>query len=160
MPIMRLSDSPVKFYEPTKGLRRRVIRFTLGDWSGDGHEDTYPILAISFHDCNEISKAYWTAISNTGFNLHNEVCSDYEERWIEPDDLARLKELGWIPPEDFDERENRLTYDILFNMFVFMVRLGNSDITIEPINEEEEFFGSRSNDEDYPRYFNLGYGLG
>lgn len=77
------------------------IGFTLGDPSYDGHciKEEYHITAN--HSAESIAKAYKETSELLGFNLVEEVGTEYEgDRWVPEEFTSKLLSLGIIDCDD------------------------------------------------------------
>lgn len=81
------------------------ITFTLGDPSDDGHGRIREYHIRCNYSAEEITEAYKKAISILGFDYVEDICSEYEESYIDPDKAHILVEHGIISSEDL-ETEN------------------------------------------------------
>lgn len=81
------------------------ITFTLGDPSDDGHGKTKTFHIQCNYSVEEITEAYKKATSILGFDYVEDVCSEYEERYINPDEARILIEHGIISSEDLESED-------------------------------------------------------
>ena len=98
---------------------KHVFRLMLGDWSGDGHgiDTTYRIQ--SNKPIEEVRAAYFSALEQTGLDLTEEVCAEYEDNVITEEMVSRLKGLGlpvpadreWVQTDEFVD-DNTLTVNV------------------------------------------------
>lgn len=82
------------------------ITFTLGDPSDDGHGRIKEYHIRCNYSAEEITEAYKKATSILGFDYVENVCSEYEESYIDPDKACILIERGiisseYLEPEDY-----------------------------------------------------------
>jgi len=82
-----------------------TIKFQLGDWSKDGHNQHLDIFVTSNKPVADVREAYFTAVTKTGFDFGAEVCKDYEESTIPEHHADTLTKLGW---EFSDYEKNEL----------------------------------------------------
>jgi len=57
-----------------------TFRYTIGDWSDDGHGKTSVHKIRSNHTMKEIAVAYKASVKKTGVSFIDEVASDYQSR--------------------------------------------------------------------------------
>jgi hypothetical protein len=128
------------------------IVFDVGDFSLDGHEKGVGLVVRCNRDADAIAEAYHEACRRFGFVLHDRVAREYEDRSITEDDLARIKEVGWQVPDDFDREW--LQPEWLLSMMFHFVRSVDGDFAYEFVEREHFFKCGLSG-----RNFGLGYGL-
>ena len=114
---------------------KHVFRLMLGDWSGDGHgiDTTYRIQ--SNKPIEEVRAAYFSALEQTGLDLTEEVCAEYEDNVITEEMVSRLKGLGLPVPAD---REWVQT-DEFVDLVLAYIKLGDPALELEVLPFEEMF---------------------
>lgn len=127
----------------------RIIQFDLGDWSGDGHNKTYPLFISTNRSADEIADAYHKTVEAIGFDLAEQVAQEYHS--ITAESLKRLTDIGYIPSGELDA--DWLTPDELFSMFLVFVRYSDPCAILDLWKPDEIFFGVTN------RRFSLGYGI-
>lgn len=51
---------------------KNTFKWTLGDWSGDGHNQTSDVVFRTNNTADEIREAYWDSCVETGIALHRD----------------------------------------------------------------------------------------
>lgn len=120
-----------------------AITLLLGDPSGDGHGKSETIVINSNIDANDIKVAYKKASKELGFDLVNNVCSDYEDNFV-PKDIFDILVKNGMEYDLFDYEKNQLeaadtrgvsiSYNEYLNIYFFIVFFGNKDFEYEITN--------------------------
>lgn len=113
---------------------------TIGDWSNDGHgmTDTTFIELPTVKNEDELNDFYKVGTKIVGFNLVEEICSNYEENEMDEDKYKKLVKLGFVPykfmksnrkwEEDANYSEKNLCYHLntesYLDIYMFIVSLG------------------------------------
>lgn len=141
------------------------LKFTIGDWSKDGHSKHDDVLFTSNHTGKEVREAYKLAVVKSGFDLCKEVAREYEDSKISVEHLNLLKEkFGFDFEKEWDDLwrsyqdENAFAienYSDLCVMFLYMAKSELPDLEwkLEKSNTDEEVVGG------YSSGLSLGYGL-
>lgn len=132
-----------------------LLRFGVGDWSGDGHGKTEVFLVESSHSADDVAAAYQYACERIGFIFHNEVSADYEDNRIGAERLAALQAIGYDP---IDLDPEWLAPSDVWDMFVALVQHGNPTITLEEVDAEDFFRPTETEGVHDHRSFSIGYG--
>lgn len=114
-----------------------LINLIVGDWSHDGHSMTETITISCNLDKKETVKAYKKGTKKVGFDLTDDVCSDYEDMSVDPEVIKKMREAG-IRVEDFikqyeDDSSWSFEYDAtsFAEVWLQIARLGNPDLEYE-----------------------------
>jgi hypothetical protein len=119
-----------------------VVELVLGDWSGDGHKQSDKISIKSNLTDKEILKAYKAGSKKVGFDLINEVCSEYEDNRVSVEKVKALAEAGItnkmlcvdVNDEDDEDTTWSMWTDSYTELFLLIVKLGNKDFKYEYAN--------------------------
>jgi hypothetical protein len=68
------------------------IKFTLGDWSGDGHSIRETFIVNSNMTVQNVREIHFKSEEVLGFDI-GDICSEYGESWISKDFYYELQEL-------------------------------------------------------------------
>ena len=85
--------------------------------------------------CSQLKDAYRAGVKKSGVNVEEDVASEYEEDWIEPEIIEKLTPHGFVV-EDFCEKTIsedrwRLYPESYAELWLFIAKLGNSDLKYE-----------------------------
>lgn len=81
------------------------ITFKLGDPSDDGHGRIKEYHIRCNYSTEEITKAYKKAISILGFDYVEDICSEYQESYIDPNKARILVEHRIISSENLETED-------------------------------------------------------
>jgi hypothetical protein len=85
-------------------MEKHRICLTVGDWSGDGHEQSDNFYILSSLDKDSLAAAYKKGVEAIGFDLKKEL-DEYEEGVISSDKLRLLSKHGLLSDWGFDEEK-------------------------------------------------------
>lgn len=119
-----------------------VVNLVLGDWSGDGHSKTDFITIRSSLSPVALAKAYNMGCKIVGFDLSNEVASDYEDSRIRGEELKKLRAAGYTKELDDEYPENDsgneeydgtalLDSDTFAEIYLWVAQKGNPKLQYE-----------------------------
>jgi len=110
------------------------FELTLGDYSGDGHNqhETYNFATNKTKE--EFLSIY--AKSKESFDL-TLVCADYEEDYLEEEHVQKLRDLG-LNPENYceepdDEGKYKIWLDGFIDLFMDLLHVVNPSLEINQI---------------------------
>jgi len=127
-----------------------MMSLVLGDWSGDGHSISSQINILSNIDKEILLSAYVKGVEILGFDLINNVCSDFENNSLSSANLKALtkhgfkftelssyeeKDLEVCLKKDSDE-DFRLSPSQYSEIFLFIVKLGNKNFQYEILTQK------------------------
>lgn len=129
---------------------KHVVNLVVGDWSRDGHGHSDNVTIRSTLDKAAISKAYQKGTEIVGFNLSDEVASDYEDSRIRGDELKKLRAAGYTEPFDDEYPEGEegeyggtglLDPETFVELYLWIAQKGNSALQYEVIDASIEIGG-------------------
>ena len=103
-----------------------IYKLTLGDWSGDGHEEYQEFLFECNYDVHKIRQAYKNSCkklgitfnngkdytkSNIRFNSERRIWTNYEDAAISEDSFDILNEAGCFNDIDYYEEDEEYFID-------------------------------------------------
>lgn len=132
------------------------IKFSIGDWSGDGHDRAEDYLVNSSHPVEVVREAYFTAIEKTGLDFGN-ICSKHEENYIAGEYMDKLKKLK----APLFLLEEGLTPKSFLYLLLWFITLGDEDLFLKIKDPDKDikdfhFYGFDSKKRHIP---SLGYRL-
>lgn len=142
------------------------IKFTLGDWSGDGHSINKEFIFESNKPVQDVREAHFRFEKIFGFDI-GKLCSEYGECWLTKDMYYKLQDiLKWNIDEDLTEEwwkeENDKYYpdtDELAWIWAKCLMVSDTELTLKSVNDSIptlHFFGY----DNQGRHLNTpGYGL-
>ncbi|MGL4632620.1 MAG: hypothetical protein ACRCVT_15560 [Leadbetterella sp.] len=124
-----------------------TIIVELGDSSGDGHDKTYQFVIDSNLSQTEINEAYTKATNIIGFDLRRDAATECEDDTLIRKHYLMLQKAGLdlseLETEFNPDNSNSditdesvvvyLDFDQYFNLYMQIVKLGNSDFTFTQI---------------------------
>lgn len=113
------------------------IELVIGDPGGDGHEKTRRYMINSTLDSTALWKAYKAGVKLLGFDFINTVATEYEERDISSDQVAKLIAAGY----KIDPETDNVWRDDFVDIFLFIARLGNHEFQSEKAKSESMDIG-------------------
>ena len=116
--------------------------YTLGDWSGDGHEKTEVFTLESSHESSELLNAYRKGVEIIGYDIL-EYAQEYEDFEIDPIAAESFEKLG--VEFDMDGDVYYLHHEIMLDAFIATIKQGDPTILIEIVDGDEDLvhtFGS------------------
>jgi hypothetical protein len=113
-----------------------LVNLTIGDWSADGHGQTESLIYNTNLSSTEVKDAYKIGTSTVGFNFCETVALGYDDCKMPLDKLARLRELGFDFDDGyyFDEDDPYIDPELFASIYLFIVKLGNSEAVFERFN--------------------------
>ena len=123
-----------------KSRKSHTIVFRAGDSSGDGHEKHRDWTVCSNLSKAEINDAYLAAVKKLGFDPTDNF-DEYKANRLPSDQADKLIENGFEP---VDREEGGTVYfypRALFDLFLFMVKLGNPEFVYEEVKADEIYIG-------------------
>lgn len=123
-----------------KSTKSHTIVFRAGDSSGDGHEKHRDWTVCSNLSKAEINDAYLAAVKKLGFDPTDNF-DEYEANRLPSDQADELIENGF---EFVDRYEDGTVYfypRALFDLFLFMVKLGNPEFLFEEVKVDVVHIG-------------------
>lgn len=117
-----------------------MINLVVGDWSRDGHSMSETVTILSNLDKESVEEAYKLGTLKVGFDLTEEVCSDYEDMSVPDDVIRKLKAVG-INPDAFIEQDGdqwsfHYDYEAFARLWLRIAELGNSTLRYETTDDE------------------------
>lgn len=102
------------------------IELVVGDPSHDGHGLTRSIIIDSNLSEKDLNRAYILGSNKLSFDLIEDVASNYRDNIISRDFFLKMISLGYEKlhldsQNDFDYLDS----DLFFDMFLFIVKLGD-----------------------------------
>ena len=99
-------------FESLNNVKRQIFRFSVGDWSDDGHghhEDIYMSSSVPLEELREI---YVSTSDKTEKHLDGGndkgICREHEDEWVTRDDIIALG----LNPEQYNlEDDNQKSYN-------------------------------------------------
>ncbi len=117
-----------------------LIRFPVGDWSGDGHEKCVYFQAESNKTVQEVREIHFSAKEKLGFDI-GDICHEYEESEIREDILEALDEAGF----DIQWADDRfMASDSIFKLWIDILMFLDPELKLEPVVanfEDITFYG-------------------
>lgn len=122
-----------------------TINLVLGDWSGDGHNQTETITIYSNYTKEKLQEIYAKGWHKVGFDLTAVVCDEYEDNNISREAFDKLVQAG-LTLEDLelteydmkaaraslaDENGIELNPYSFARIYLFIAKLGDEDKEFE-----------------------------
>lgn len=113
-----------------------IITLVVGDPSGDGHRETDTFTIKTNLSKQELTKAYEKGSKLLGFDFKEHICCEYEDSILPEEELNILLGKDLILKDIVDDYflqkyKNsgilNLDSDSYTNIFLFIVKLGNSE---------------------------------
>ena len=137
-----------------------MIRFPIGDWSGDGHEKCEYFNVQSNYPVQHLREAHFKAPKVVGFDIGS-ICHEYEDGTLSDDVIEKLNAIN-LKPEDYGEeyQGNYSMYpDGMVNLWLDILCHIDPALKLELVKTEAEpinFYGF----DDQGRHLKTpGYGL-
>jgi len=126
---------------------KHQINLVLGDWSGDGHNQTATVTIRCNLDKKQLEKAYKAGCKKTGVNFADEVASDFEDNTISKEIVEKLaKHVFKIEDYSEDEQpgESPATGEVGYSLWtdgyaaawMFIAKVGNSELEYEEMTDD------------------------
>lgn len=120
---------------------KHLTELVLGDWSGDGHNQSITILIESNLNRDEIYKAYEKTAEELDFDLIQEVAFEYEDNIVTTEQALIINSLGiQLDGKYLIDLESTEPIDIwkddFVNIFLAMVKRGNPSFEYKRIEGE------------------------
>lgn len=147
---VRRDEEEIKIEKDSK--MSTLIRFPVGDWSGDGHDKCDYFQAKSNKSVQEVREIHFSAKEKLGFDI-GDICHEYEESEVREDILEALVEAGfdiqWAGGSEtaryFEEADGRfMTADGVFNLWIDILMFLDPELKLEPVADNFEditFYG-------------------
>jgi len=122
-----------------------LIRFPVGDESGDGHERCDYFIVISQKPVSEIRNAHFRAPDVLGFDI-GEICSEYGDYHLEQMVVDKLRETGFdfsLLDEGNDEEIGIYGGDELILIWLHFLNHLDSDLQLKLLPSVSVMFGKR-----------------
>ena len=135
-----------------------LIRFPVGDWSGDGHNLCETFDVQSNYPVKQIREIHFKAPEVLGFNI-GDICHEYDDDVLDEEIADKLKAIGIDLSEYIHEDEYHLTPNSIIVIWLAILR--HIDSTVEliridpPKGENISFYGF---DEQHRHLDTPGYG--
>jgi hypothetical protein len=100
------------------------LQLVIGDTSYDGHNITDSLIIDSNISERELMKAYYLGSEKLGFDLIGQVATDYQNCNISKIFCQELINHGYNKKY---LSSNCLSQDKFYDLFLFIVKLGNTD---------------------------------
>ncbi len=88
------------------------IQFTVGDWSGDGHNEKKDFFVLSSVPVQDLRELHYLAKSVVGFEIGS-ICGDYDEHDLDKGIREHLTEIGVLSEHDKDMTEMMQPEDVM-----------------------------------------------
>jgi len=85
-----------------------MIRFPIGDWSGDGHDKCEYYNVRSSHPVQHLREVHFKAPEVVGFDI-GDMCHEYEDSQLSADIVDKLNTIG-IDLSQYTETEECYMY--------------------------------------------------
>lgn len=131
---------------------------TIGDWSGDGHNQSEDFLIESNYPVELVRETHFQMKEATGINIE-EICSEFEEDEIDPKTVEKIKELGFHFENSSGMGDGIISVPEMASLWVFLLMKTDKDLKLEIIENNTptlHFFGY---DEQNRHWGSVGYGL-
>lgn len=128
----------------------KIITFTLGDISGDGHREKDTFYVISNVDVSVLRRIYDELVKIHGVDF-NEICSNYQESSIPPHIVRKLKSLNIASLKDTKYVDSGEFFELLVNFLKLGLKENETLRCVTP----EEFCGY---DDVSGKSYNFAYG--
>lgn len=117
------------------------FRLQLGDWSNDGHGHTEDIIFETNKDIVELREHYFQNCNKYG-NILEELSSDYQDCYIDEDQIEELTDMGIQVGIELLENMNSfeshvVSTDDFADWFVQFMKLDSPDLILERIPKKE-----------------------
>lgn len=120
---------------------KHQINLVLGDWSGDGHNQTATVTIKCNLNKKELENAFNAGCMKTGVNFDDDVASDYEDNKISEEVVEKLSKHGF-KIKDYSEDEEpedggySLWTDGYAAAWMFIAKVGNSELEYEEMTSD------------------------
>ena len=131
---------------------------TIGDWSGDGHNQSEDFLIESNYPVERVREAHFQMENATGINIE-EMCSEFEEDEIDLETVRKLKRRGFHFENRSGMGDGIISVPEMARLWVFLLMKTDKDLKLEIIDDNTptlHFFGY---DEQNRHIGDVGYGL-
>lgn len=132
---------------------RYMYNMTIGDWSDDGHSESVNFVFFSNKPIEDVREAHYRIKEVTGIDIEN-ICSDYDEDWIDDDIFEQIVALGF----EFDDDSMMPSEHELAKLWAFLLNQVDPELSIRVLTDLERihFHGF---DEKRRHIGSVGYGL-
>ena len=131
---------------------------TIGDWSGDGHNQSEDFLIESNYPVERVREAHFQMKNTIGINIED-ICSEFEEDEIDPETVKKIRELGFRFENSSGMGDGIISVPEMASLWVFLLMKTDKDLKLEIIENNTptlHFFGY---DEQNRHWGSVGYGL-
>lgn len=124
-------------------MKEYNIKFSIGDHSGDGHYKKTIINIKSNVPKAKIEKAYMDGAKKIKLDLVNDVAVEYEDSSISEESIKKLEKVGFDVAKLYDKyyKGYHLNVDSYFEIYKFIVNMGDKKIQLNEIEEETIYLG-------------------
>lgn len=112
------------------------VKFSLGDWSDDGHGKCDHFFVRTSAPVEDLRELHFKCNDVFGFNPGN-LCREYEQHSLTPDQIAKLLQLGVIDQDDVDD-DGDVLIDTLYLLGIWLKMLQRVDPTLQYEIETED----------------------
>jgi hypothetical protein len=147
------------------------IKFSIGDWSDDGHGKSETFLVKSNVPLIDLQEAYFEACNKLGVRLDGDKkikweppCSDYEDSVFPMEIYKHLKEQGvkMPEPEDTYDEDDKGVYfnpDQWVDIILSFIMWQNKKIKLTRMDDDVQTFHFYGIDKQNRHIGHIGYGL-
>lgn len=111
------------------------IRFPIGDWSKDGHEQCDWYFATTELSAREVREAHFMCSETYGFDIGS-ICSEYQEDQIDEVIIDILKRYNLID-EHFENED--IDSEQIFLIWLNILNSINADLKLEPYANKKDY---------------------
>lgn len=104
-----------------------TINLVLGDWSHDGHGKSETVTIETNLTVKQIANAYKKGSKKIGFDLTEEVASEYEDSSLPIDVVDSLNDAGFDVEKEvgmYNDELDSLDTDNFVKIYLFIVGVG------------------------------------
>ena len=143
----------------------------IGDWSQDGHNQSYKVLCESNKTLVEVQEAYKQSCKNTGVSFNhdedytdlvldhkhtNQVCTEYEENTISEENKKLLIEYGVVFDDNLDAEDFQEDFE---NVLLQFIKLADPSMVLNSMPKEKDIIPYINGYWDDTLNVQFGYGL-
>jgi len=115
-----------------------MIELIVGDWSGDGHNQSEKFCIESSVDKDTLNLAYKKGVKAIGIDITS-FCEEYEDNKIPKDVFNQFLELKFFEGEKYkneDDNDVWTEVDTFVDIWLGTVRIGDPSITVQLVKLE------------------------
>ncbi len=116
------------------------VELEVGDSGGDGHDKTDSIIIRTNFNKVALKSAYYVGTAVAEFDLIGDFAEEFEDNLLPKKHYEKLVELGYDKDLEFgdsDDEENlEISIEDYFNIYLFMIKLGNPKFSYEIISAD------------------------